>query len=105
MFFDKVASVDALAPTSGDSDKESYQAVSGLEAIRINVQPASAELTAISEGVFGQTYQAFTSALNLKIGHRITISGSGQKYIVKGINDHNWGPIPHLEVILFKGDN
>lgn len=105
MFFDKIASVDELAPLSGDSDKEEYQAVSDLQAIRINVQPASAELTAISEGVFGQTFQGFTSALNIKIGHRITISGTGQKYIVKGINDHAWGPIPHLEIILFKGDN
>lgn len=105
MFYDKTGSVERLTVTVGDSDKEQYQAVTGLEAIKLNVQPASAELTAISEGVFGQTFRAFVGPLSLKIGDRITISGANTKYIVKGIQNFNWGPIPHLELVLFLGDN
>lgn len=105
MFLDKIAQVARLTPTAGDTDQEDYQAVSGLEAIRINVQPASAEVTALAEGVFGQTFTGFVRAVGIKLGDRITISGSNLKLITKGIQDHNWGPIPHLELILFKGDN
>jgi hypothetical protein len=105
MYLDKIASIARLTADSLDSDKEQYQPVVALAAVRINVQPASAELTAITEGQFGQTFQAFTQTTGIKIGDRITISGTNAKYTVKGIQDHNWGPIPHLELVLFKGDN
>lgn len=105
MFLDKIASVQRLTATGADPDQEEYQNVPALSAIRINIQPASPELTAVSEGVFGQTFSAFVRQTGIKIGDRITISGSNQKFITKGIQDHNWGPIPHLELILFKGDN
>lgn len=105
MYLDKVVSVQRLTPTTLDSDKEQYQAVGNYGAIKMNIQPASAELTAVSEGVFGQTFQAFTTVSGLRIGDRITVSGSNQQFIVKGIQDYYWGPIPHLEVILFKSDN
>lgn len=75
------------------------------EAIKINIQPATAELTAIAGGVYGQTFQGFVSVSGLRIGDRVTISGSNQQFIVKGIEDHFYGPLPHLEVVLFKGDN
>lgn len=105
MYLDKIAQVERLIPTSGDSDKEQYQAVGNYGAIEINVQPATAELTAISEGVFGQTFTGFVTVSGIRIGDRITISGSNQRYIVKGIQDQYYGPIPHLELVLFKGDN
>ena len=105
MFLDKTASVDRLQRTNADSDKEEYQAVGNYGAIKINIQPATAELTAIAGGVYGQTFQAFVSVSGLRIGDRVTISGSSQQFIVKGIEDHHYGPLPHLEVVLFKGDN
>lgn len=105
MYLDKTVSIERLMPTSGDSDKESYSAVGNYHAVKMNIQPASAELTAITEGAYGQTFQAFVTVSGLRIGDRVTVSGNGDKYIIKGINNHIWGPIPHLEVILFKGDN
>lgn len=105
MFLDKIASAERLQPNAGDTDKEQYQAVGNLNAFKINIQPATAELTAISNGVYGQTFQAFVSISGLLIGDRITISGTGQQYIVRGRQDHWWGPIPHLELVLFEGDN
>lgn len=104
MYLDKIASVDRLMPLAGNIDKEQYQAVGNYGAVPINVQPASAELTAVTDGVFGQTFRAFVTVSGIRVGDRITISGSGQKFITKGVQDNNWGPIPHLELVLFKGD-
>jgi hypothetical protein len=70
----------------------------------INIQPASPELLAVSEGVYGQTYKAFITYSGLQIGDQITVSGTNDKYIVRGIDDWNYGPLPHYEVVLFKGD-
>lgn len=105
MFLDKIASVDRLQPTGADSDKEQYQAVGNYGAIQVNIQPATAELTAIANGVYGQTFQAFVSVSGIRIGDRITVSGTSQQFIVKGVEDHFYGPLPHLEIVLFKGDN
>lgn len=105
MFLDKIATVERLQPNLTDTDKEKYYAVGNYNAVKINIQPASAELTAITEGAYGQTFQGFVTVSGLKIGDRLTVSGSGDKFIIKGIEDQNWGPIPHLELVLFKGDN
>lgn len=105
MYLDKIVSIQRLSPTSSDSDKESYQQVGNYHNVKMNIQPASAEVTALAEGVFGQTYQAFATVSGIKIGDRVTISGTGQQFFVKGINNHMWGPIPHLEIVLFEGDN
>lgn len=105
MFLNQTAAVARLTADSIDSDKEAYSPVAGLESIAINVQPATPELTAVSEGVYGQTFRAFTPISNIKIGDQLTMAGSGIKYIVKGVDDWNYAPIPHLELLLFKGDN
>jgi len=104
MYLDKVVSIDRLTPLESDSDKEKYLAVGNYHAVKMNIQPATAELTAITDGAYGQTFQAFITISGLRIGDRVTVSGTNEKFIVKGINDHNWGPIPHLEVVLFKSD-
>lgn len=105
MYLDKIVSIQRLTPTGSDSDKENYQQVGNYHNVKMNIQPASAELTAVSDGVYGQTYQAFATVSGIKISDRVTVSGTGKVFIVKGINDHMWGPIPHLELVLFEGDN
>jgi hypothetical protein len=105
MYLDKIAKVERLTPTVADSDKEDYQAVGNYGAIRINLQPASPEVTALSEGQFGRTFTGFVTVSGIRLGDRITFSGSNDKFIVKGIQDQFYGPIPHLELVLFKGDN
>lgn len=105
MYLDRTGSVDRLQSNAGNTDKEQYQPVGNYQAIKINVQPASAELTAISNGVFGQTYVGFVAVSGIRIADRITIADNGIKYIVKGVQDNFWGPLPHLELVLFKGDN
>lgn len=104
MIFDKKASVEKHTPDAGDSDQEQYAAVDGLGNIDINIQPASAELIAITAGAVGLTFEAFVSVSGIFVGDRITVSGTGDQYIVKGVRDWFFAPIPHLELILFKGD-
>ena len=102
MYLDKTAAVARLTPNSGNTNQEQYQAVSGLENIALNIQPASAELTAVTEGAYGRTFLAFAKVSNIKISDQITVSGTGDVFIVKGINDHFYGALPHLEIVLFK---
>lgn len=104
LILDKIASIYRLQPTSGDSDKEDYQLVGNYNRVQINIQPAGPELTALSEGQYGKTYQAFVTVSGIRQGDRVTVSGTSKNYIVKGIHDQLWGPIPHLELVLFEGD-
>lgn len=105
MYLDKVASIQRLIQTQGDSDKEAYDDVSGLESLAVNVQPATAETVALINGVFGKTYTVFTQARGIRDGDRMTISGTwldGQSTnkILQVMNVGNWdfGPLPHFEI-------
>jgi hypothetical protein len=108
MFFDKYASISRMVVTSGDTNKESYQNVSGLEALRVNVQPSSPETAAITEGIYGKTYTIFTSQAGVKDGDRITISGAfidgfsvNKSLQIANVRNEYYGPIPHFEIIAF----
>lgn len=105
MFFERNVSVQRLTAGAVDSDKENYAEITAYNNVKINIQPATAALTAVAEGVYGQTYQAFVTISGIRIGDRLTVSGTNDKFIVKGVNDWNYGPLPHCELILFKGDN
>ena len=101
MFFDKTAASARLSQDASDNDKEAYSVFPINPNFRINIQPASADLTALVEGGLGMVFRGFTTYSGLEIGDQITISGSIKKFIVKGKNDWQQLPIPHLEVILF----
>lgn len=101
----KTTSIARLTVTVGDSDKESYVTVEGLERVAMDIQPANAELIALTDGVMGQTFRAFTQESNIFIGDRVTVSGTSDVFTVRGIDNWDYGPIPHLELVLFKGDS
>lgn len=104
MILDRVVSIARLTPDNADNDKEAYVSVSGLEGVRMNIQPADAELIALTEGQVGRTYKGFTAISGIHISDKITISGSNTSYLVKGISDWYFGFIPHLELVLWLGD-
>lgn len=105
MMFFKKASVARLSPTASNNDKELYVELSEMGNINIDIQPASSEVVAINEGIAGKTYSAFVSVSGIVVGDRVTVSGTGQAFVVKGRSDWNYGPIPHLELVLFESDN
>ncbi len=96
------ASVSRLSPETADGNKRAYSLINN--SISIDIQPANAELTAISEGRLGQTFRAFTTYSGVCIGDRVTVSGISENYSVKGVDNWNYGPLPHYELVLFKGD-
>lgn len=96
------AQVARLSPEPTDNNLENYATINPN--VLLDIQPASAELTAISEGKLGQTFRAFTTYSGFVVGDRITVSGTGDIYTVHGIDNWNYGPMPHLELVLFKGD-
>lgn len=108
---DKIAFVSRLEKTPSDIDKERYVTHSGYlgpgqiptAAVRINIQPASAETQVLVDGVFGKTYTAFTSSSGVIEGMQLTISGTGQQYFVRGREVHDNGILPeHYELVLTK---
>lgn len=102
MILDKVCSVTQLTATTGDSDKQTYQAVTGASAVKMNIQPASGELTVLAEGQYAKTFRFFTTYSGLAVGQRVTVSGTGDIYEVQGVEDWDFGPMPHYEGALVK---
>ncbi len=101
MILDLMVSVSHLTKDSDNANKEQFVLDTGLWSIPINIQSAGAEETAISEGVFGRTYTAFTTQSGIHIGDLLTVSGTGQLLRVKGMED--WTSpdlVPHYEYIL-----
>lgn len=102
MILPKLVYVARLSPNASNNDKEAYVTISNA---KIDIQPASAELTAVAEGVYGQTFRAYTPASGISIGDMLTVSGTNDSFIVKGVDNWNYGAIPHLELVLFKADD
>lgn len=111
MFFDKVAFVSALRRDNPSADKESFITYSGFQfggttaaAIKINIQPASPELTAITDGEVFKTYKAFTSASGVVEGMLLTVSGTNAVYRVRGREAYDSRAFKHYELTLIKSD-
>lgn len=105
MILDKSAFVARLAPDAASADKEGYVTFSGFggsAAVRLNIQPATPEITALSEGVVGKVYTAFLRASGVSEGMRLTVSGTGEQYIVRARSTFNYGVEQHQELTLFK---
>lgn len=110
MVEDKVVFVARLAPDQSNADMEGYAdypafigpAGEATNAVRMNIQPASAELTAISEGVFAKTFKAFTRASGVVETFRLTVSGTGDKYYTHGREVYDYPVGKHYELVLIK---
>lgn len=106
---DKIVFVSRLEKESSDVDKEVFTTFSGFAgpgqiptaAVRMNIQPASAETTVLVDGVFGKTFTAFTTASGVVDGMKVTVSGTEDTYLVRGREIHENGILPsHYELTL-----
>jgi hypothetical protein len=109
MIFDKTAFVSALQLNNPVSDQEVFVTYSGFRlngittaAVKMNVQPASPELTAMAEGQMFKTYKAFTTASGITETMLLTISGSNEVYKVRGREAFAYGMGQHYELTLEK---
>ena len=101
LILDSIASIQRVTKDTDNTSKEQYQTNLALSAVKCQIQPASPADTAISEGIYGQTYLCFTTESGIMTGDKVTVSGTGQVFKVRGIED--WGNpdlSPHYELTL-----
>ncbi len=101
MILDRVCDIFRLQRDSDNANKESYQKYLPLANVSWNVQPASSEDIAISNGVFGHTWVGFTTASGILNADKLINQITGEELIVKGKS--NWmSPEgePHIELLL-----
>lgn len=111
MILDKTAIVSVLVEDNPSADKETFVTYSGFQyggvtaaAVQVNIQPASAELTAMADGQMFKTYKAFTRASGVLEGMLLTVSGTNQVYRVRGREVYNYGVEQHYELTLVKSN-
>lgn len=112
MLLDKTVFVARLTRDGSDADKEAYTTFSGFvgpqqeatAAVKMNIQPASPQLTALTEGVVGKTYRAFTRSSGVVEQMQLTVSGTNERYMVQGREVYDYGVDTHYELILSKGE-
>ena len=103
LIYDNLISIKRLTKDSTNISKESYQPNLALQAIKCQIQPASAEDTAISDGVYAQTFICFTTESGICSGDHVTISGTSETFRVRGIEDLSQiDIIPHYEITLIQ---
>src|SRR5260370_34558371 len=97
LFLSQYVQVEHYTPDLVNSQTEGYIQDVGLQAVKVNIQPASAEIIALNNGAMGKTYTVFTTNSGILHTDRITtVSGvvgtpNGIQYIVKGRNFFNYG--------------
>lgn len=84
------------------ANKQGYVADVGLSAVPCNIQPTEPEILALMGGAFGKGYTIFTTASGILEGDRLTSSGTGDIYIVKGRQNFNYTYAQHLELYVEK---
>jgi hypothetical protein len=104
---DRICRISYLTKDSNNNDIEQYQPDLGLLRVPINIQPASAEDTILSDGTFAQTWIGFTAFSGVRSGGLLTISGANlgdlpRNMIVKGIENWDQGDLPHYEMTLIE---
>lgn len=100
--YKQVANLRRLSRDSVDADLEGY--VTAYRGLRVNIQPAGLEYTAMEEGGMGKLFKGFTTYSGCGIGMELVSSGtltiSGMRYAIIGIEPWN-GPLgKHWELLL-----
>lgn len=103
MILDKQAAIFRLAQDPSDADHEFYQPTA-VTNFAIDVQPVSAQYEVQAGDTYGRLYNGYCLQTGIQIHDKIVISGttswSGMEYIVQGVKDWNFGPLPHFELLL-----
>lgn len=105
LILDRICNISHLTSDTDNANKEQYQTDAGLTAVAINIQPASAEDTILSDGTFAQAWIGFVTQSGLRSGDLLTISGAKLGYpqrpmVIKGVTDWDMFEIPHYELLL-----
>lgn len=101
MLLDKRVFVYRYAPGASQEDYALHPA--WPSGIMMNIQPASPQLTALTEGQFFKTYKAFTLASGIVETYKVIPSGTSEEYLVRGRERFDYGSGQHYELLLERG--
>lgn len=96
MLFDKFVSVE-FRTASGSNFV--YMPHTGLPHVPVNIQPVGREFANMNNGMFYKTYKIFTTNSGIVENYRLTVSGTGEKYIVRGRQRFDYIVAPHYELV------
>lgn len=100
-FLNTTVVVQRMIQDSGNTDREYWQ--TSTASLSVHLQPLGPEQTALTEGAYFQSYKAFADvSADVKEGDRFKINSD--YYTVSGVETHNYGNFPHLEIYLQKGN-
>lgn len=99
---DTYVSVEHLSPDSDNANKEGYLSDAALVAVACNIQPTSPQIALLYGGAYGKLHTIFTTQSGILETDRVTQSGTGVQYIVKGKQLFNYGMGQHSEYIIEK---
>jgi hypothetical protein len=103
MILDKRFYVEHLENTNGNPDQSGYVTHPGfVGGVMMNVQPASPTITALAEGELFKTFKAYTTSSGIVENFRLTASGTGHQYIVRGREVFALPLGKHYELMLVK---
>lgn len=94
--------VSVKRQAAGAGVQVSYQAVTGMSAVKCLIQPLDPEDTSRVADSWGSDFKAFfASGTDIRKGDRLT-DQDGQEYGVRGIRLRNYGPArnQHVEALL-----
>ncbi len=92
--------VEHLNPDADNANKEGYLPDLSLVGVKANIQPSTPEVVALYGGAYGKVYSMYTTASGILETDRVTVSGTSQKYIVKGKQNFNYSVLQHCHYIL-----
>ena len=96
----KYVSVEHLTPDLTNTQTEGYSRDLSLINIPCNIQPSTPEVIALYGGAMGKVYTMFTTASGVLESDRLTVSGTGQQFIVKGKQYYDYGTLQYGDYVL-----
>jgi hypothetical protein len=88
-------SVEHLAIDPTNANTEGFTSDLSLQAVSCNIQPTSAEMTAMFGGAYGKVYTLYTTSSGILETDRLTTASGTmnpvKQYIVKGKQYYNYG--------------
>jgi len=99
---DQYVKVEHLTQDQSNANTEGYVLDAGLAAVPCNIQPSTPDISVLYGGAFGKAYTLYTTVSGILETDRVTtVSGNNsQKFIVRGRQLYNYGPMQHCEVYL-----
>lgn len=103
MLFDKYVTVE-YRTVSGTYGNQVYVAHPGFTTVAVNIQPIQDTFANTGNGMFFKNYRVFTTNSGIVEGFRLTVSGTGEKYIVRGRANYGYIVLPHFELVAERDD-